>query len=277
MPTIIRVGGGGGKAGIDLTVVGGTTQPESPNNNTIWVKTETAIGTAYLSPTAPESHAVGDVWINTTNRYQSDASAVASSTHLLTVAEDPYLTVNVLQFKQWDGSAWNWRDGGIYANNAWTDMALYIFWYGTQNENYPIMGASKRSSSVTYDISPNYSDDYFYYTINASSPHVIYPYGNVCYVDVSRFSTVGIRVKSSRLNSIMRIGFSTDITSGRKILNPLSCADAQNTTAGTLTTNDWTDLSVPITASGNVRPLIGTMNQSYNDAITWYIAYWVLT
>ena len=36
-------------------------KPESPKNNTIWVKTETAIGTAYLSSTAPESHAVGEV------------------------------------------------------------------------------------------------------------------------------------------------------------------------------------------------------------------------
>ena len=92
MATIIRVGGGGGKAGIDLTVVGGTTQPENPKNNTIWVKTETAIGTAYLSPTAPEIPAVGDVWVNTTNRYQSDASAVASSdlsySSIILVAED---------------------------------------------------------------------------------------------------------------------------------------------------------------------------------------------
>ena len=276
MATIIRIGGGGGKAGIDLTVVGGTTQPENPKNNTIWVKTETAIGTAYLSPTAPESHAVGDVWINTTNRYQSDASAVASSTHLLTVAEDPYLTVNVLQFKQWDGSAWNWCDGGIYANNAWTDMALYIYWYGTQNEAYPIQGRRAGSSSgtpYTTDII-TYNDDSFSAILSSSQYYGIIITSAGCSIDVSKFTTVGLKIRHSHTATIaggVTVGFSSHLTASNPSLD--IALNKQGTALDG--TSVVKELSVPITATGIVRPSIGLRGSS--KTVTYTIYYWVLT
>ena len=64
---IFNLTGGAGGGGIDIEVVGGTNQPASPKENTIWVNTDAEIGAVTLAPNAPENPEVGDVWINTTN------------------------------------------------------------------------------------------------------------------------------------------------------------------------------------------------------------------
>ena len=133
-----------------LTVVDGTTQPENPADNTIWVNTDVDMGLCYLAPNAPDSPEVGDVWVNTTNKYNSNGTN--ASTNLIRVNDNPYLEINVLNISQWDGSAWVNRDGSaIYANGAWTAMALYIFNYGTQNEAYPWKFGRKYLGSALID------------------------------------------------------------------------------------------------------------------------------
>lgn len=272
MPTIMRVGGGGGKAGIDLTVVGGTTQPENPKNNTIWVKTETDIGTAYLAPTAPENPAVGDVWINTGIRYDITGKT-ATSAKTISVLENPFLEINVFQITQWDGSTWNWKDGGVYANSEWTEMALYIFWYGQLNEVYTFEanwnGTSAGTVTVSGEnlVSPSISQNNAY---NYSTPPNI-P------IDIGAFSKIGIQgyltCSSTSTSLYAQVGFTTDMES--QLPNSLN-AQATNVYFPRGTTAQ--QFEVPITCSGLGRfvlKLHSGLKAAYPSV--WYIQYIVLT
>lgn len=277
MPTIIRVGGGGGKAGIDLTVVGGTTQPTSPKNNTIWVKTETAIGTAYLSPTAPESPAVGDVWINTGIRYGTDSVATVS-TKTIAVHENPFLEINVLQLNQWDGSAWNWCDGGIYANNEWTDMALYLTWYGTMNESYPV-GYEVAKSDFTFrsDFVNASADGCLHWSGSSYNMYCMAGVKNGHGIDVSKFSKVGISYKTSTTDTsiITRVvmGFSTYVDA-----NISSISHAYNAQRIDLSmSKNIKEVTSAITCTGIVRPTFFITLGSSTAIKQVYIYYWVLT
>lgn len=57
--------GGGGGGGLNFAIVGGLTQPTSPKENTIWVKTETSISGWVFSPTEPTNPEGGTVFFKT--------------------------------------------------------------------------------------------------------------------------------------------------------------------------------------------------------------------
>ena len=62
---IFNMSGGGGSGGLNFAVIGGLTQPTSPRENTIWVKTETKIPSWVFSPTEPTKPEVGMVFFKT--------------------------------------------------------------------------------------------------------------------------------------------------------------------------------------------------------------------
>lgn len=269
MANIMRVGGGG-KAGIDLTVVGGTTQPTSPKNNTIWVKTETAIGTAYLSPTAPESPAVGDVWVNTGVRYGTDSVATVS-TKTIEVCENPFLEINILQLNQWDGVAWNWCDGGIYANNAWTDMALYLTWYGTMNESYPV-GYKVAQQNIDFgaDFVNASTDGCLHWSGSSTNTMCCVGVKNGHGIDVSKFSNVGISYKTTGSFSGVNLGFCTNVASNVSF----EIFNAQKISLGY--SPNIKEVTSAITCTGIVRPTFVAYLSSSGEKHV-YIYYWVLT
>ena len=61
---IFNMTGGGGGSSLNFKVVGGTSQPSGVGENTIWVKTSTAITSYVFSPNQPTASA-GCVWIQT--------------------------------------------------------------------------------------------------------------------------------------------------------------------------------------------------------------------
>ena len=65
MGTTFLYGNGGGGAILNFKVVGGTTQPENPGENTIWINTDTEITSWEFSTDTPGSPAAGMVWIKT--------------------------------------------------------------------------------------------------------------------------------------------------------------------------------------------------------------------
>ncbi|MCI7810223.1 hypothetical protein MR626_13245, partial [bacterium] len=60
-----RTNTGGGGGGLNFAIVGSTTQPSAPKENTIWINTDSKITGWVFSPEAPESPAEGLVWIKT--------------------------------------------------------------------------------------------------------------------------------------------------------------------------------------------------------------------
>lgn len=61
---IFNMSGGGG-SDLNFSVVGSPTQPSTPKENTIWVKTETKIPNWVFSPTAPTAPEGGTVFFKT--------------------------------------------------------------------------------------------------------------------------------------------------------------------------------------------------------------------
>jgi hypothetical protein len=129
MATIIRVGGGAG-GGLVFTVVGGTTLPSSPSENTVWVNTSTAINNVYAQVFEPTSPAVGDVWINTWVNLDSEGKPLVSDVLTMTVSESPLIRISARSGQQWDGSEWKTLTTRVYKNGAWSPDVFIIIMDG---------------------------------------------------------------------------------------------------------------------------------------------------
>lgn len=106
-------GGGGGSASsvLNFKIVGGTTQPASAANNTIWVNTSANISEWVLSPVAPESPTAGMVWITI-----GSASGVAFN-----ALKKNGIVIYPIAAKQYIGGVWAVKEAKSYQNGAWAD------------------------------------------------------------------------------------------------------------------------------------------------------------
>ena len=112
--------GGGGGASLNFKVVGSTSAPASPKENTIWVNTSTEITSWVFSATEPESPAAGMVWI----------SVGASSPVAFNALKKNNITVYPLSAKQYVNGAWVDKTAKSYQGGAWVEWmpegALYF-------------------------------------------------------------------------------------------------------------------------------------------------------
>lgn len=109
--------GGSGGGGLNLKVVGGTTQPANPRGNTIWVSTTTAITGYVLSPTQPETGTEGLVWLKT-----------ADTGVEINVGRKNAVLLHLAMSKVYSGGGWVTVEGYAYKSNTWVQfgfLALY--------------------------------------------------------------------------------------------------------------------------------------------------------
>lgn len=112
--------GGGGSNPLNLHVVGGTTQPSTPKENTIWVNTSTAITGWVISPVQP-SGTEGMVWIQTGETSNASFNALKKNSLMICpVAVKQYAS------SSWGGS-WQDRTGKIYTGGKWADWVKYQY------------------------------------------------------------------------------------------------------------------------------------------------------
>lgn len=113
---------GGGSASLNFEVVGGTTAPSNPKENTIWVNTATAIGEWQFSATQPNTRVdgsalvAGDVWIETGE----------TSTVELNVLKKNGIIIYPQSCKQWDGSSWINKSCVCYSGGKWESFKVYF-------------------------------------------------------------------------------------------------------------------------------------------------------
>lgn len=108
---------GGGGGGVGLNVVGGTTQPTNPRENTIWVNTTTAITGYALSPTQPETGTEGLVWLKT-----------ADTGVEINVGKKNAVLLHLAMSQMYIGGSWATVEGYVYKSSAWVQfgfLALY--------------------------------------------------------------------------------------------------------------------------------------------------------
>lgn len=112
--------GGGGSNPLNFKVVGGTTAPANPKENTIWANTDTAISSWAFSATQPDAPAEGMVWITTGAASPNAFNALKKNT----------LHVYPTTLHQHIGGVWIFKTAKVYKDGVWNeimDLAPYFF------------------------------------------------------------------------------------------------------------------------------------------------------
>lgn len=120
---IFELSGGGG-AGLNYKVVGGTTQPTSPSENTIWINTSAKI-TGHVFDVNQPAGSEGLVWIQTGTSSSVPFNALKKNT----------IQVYPIGAKQYISGAWVDVTAKTYQNGAWVDWAVFLFKNGNRYES----------------------------------------------------------------------------------------------------------------------------------------------
>lgn len=96
---------------LNFRIVGGTSQPNDPVENTVWVNTDKEITSWAISPEQPNSPTEGMVWI-------SSGSSGNVSFNALKKNE---IAVFLMEAKQYVSGTWNKVEHSIYQNGKWSE------------------------------------------------------------------------------------------------------------------------------------------------------------
>ena len=118
--------GGGGGAGLNFKVVGGTVQPNNPSENMIWINTDAEITSWTFSATQPETAAEGMVWISTGTSSPTEFNALKKND----------ITVYPTSAKQYLDGAWVDKTMKVYQGGTWIGMYQYIIRDGILVEKF---------------------------------------------------------------------------------------------------------------------------------------------
>lgn len=117
---IFNMSGGGGGGGLNFAVIGGLTQPTSPKENTIWVKTETNISSWVFSPTEPTNPEGGTVFFKTDKTSSVGFNALRKNEiAVLPTAAQQYIG------GQWKNVEAHAYIGGTWVQFSWPRVYLY--------------------------------------------------------------------------------------------------------------------------------------------------------
>lgn len=111
---------GGGGAPLNFKVVGGTSTPASPKENTIWVNTSAEITSWVFSAAEPETPSAGMVWISVGTTSPTKFNALKKNN----------ITVYPISAKQYVSGAWVDKSAKSYQGGAWVD-----WWNGELYKN----------------------------------------------------------------------------------------------------------------------------------------------
>lgn len=116
LPSLIaQIPTGGGSIG--LTVVGGTTQPSNPDENTIWVNTSTEITSWCVQNTEPSSPSAGMVWI----------TLKPSISNVINLSDSGTFLAGFGMSRQYVSGEWVIMDAYLFANSAWQELQSYLY------------------------------------------------------------------------------------------------------------------------------------------------------
>ena len=111
---------GGGANSLNFKVIGGTSAPANPKENTIWVNTDQKITEWHFGADEP-SAIDGMVWIKTGNSSPVAFNALKKNS----------IQVCPMSAQQYIGVAWVDKTAKSYQGGAWVDNYYYIFKSGS--------------------------------------------------------------------------------------------------------------------------------------------------
>ena len=111
----------GGGAPLNFKVVGGTSAPAAPKENTIWVNTDVEITGWHFCAEEPNV-AEGTVWITTGTSSAAEFNALKKNG----------IQVYPMSAKQYISGAWADKEAKTYQSGAWVDWITYLYDKGNQ-------------------------------------------------------------------------------------------------------------------------------------------------
>lgn len=197
-PTNARGGGGG----LNLKVVGGTTQPTSPRDNTIWINTTTAITSYVLSHTQPETGTEGLVWLKT-----------ADTGVEINVGRKNAVLLHLASGMLYTGGKWISVNGFAYVNSVWNQFAKEgIMVFDRTQQEYADINRNILAVKDEEYISRKDADPYIQMTISGSSAITRgYQWKNP--VDVTNYNTMEVVGYSTK--AINQAGLSPNLNNSR--------------------------------------------------------------
>lgn len=117
---------GGGAAGLNFKVIGGTVQPTSASENTIWVNTSNDITGWVFSATAPANPVAGMVWFATSN----------SSSVAFNAIKKNGIWVYPSGCQQYVSGAWVTKTAKTYQSGAWKDWVFWLYKDGVKEVEF---------------------------------------------------------------------------------------------------------------------------------------------
>jgi hypothetical protein len=114
--------GKGGLNPLNFNVVGGTSEPINPKENTIWVNTSKDITSWAFRTEQPSEPSDGMVWI----------AIGVNSTRAFNVLKKNTIYIYPISAKQYESGEWKDKPTSLYQNDKWEDITqiFYIFQNG---------------------------------------------------------------------------------------------------------------------------------------------------
>lgn len=241
--------GGGGSNPLNFKVVGGTTQPNSPRENTIWVNTGTAITDWFFGATQPGTPIEGMVWFSVGTSSSAEFNALKKNG----------VQVYPLSAKQYVGSAWVSKTAKSYQNGSWVEWVttVYVYKNGTvlpEAGSVIVVGHASNNGTNISGTSDNQASSAFTFSGK---------------VNIKNCSKLNIKLSQSDIYGsayfTFGIGTSNDITVIYDAVNNMMVAKKQVTATGT-------DLvaSLDISAySGQSMYILGNGVSAYSVSEIW--------
>ena len=177
--------GAGGGASLNFKVVGGTTEPANPSENTIWIDTDTEVTGYVFSATEPAAPVEGMVWISTGTSSPVEFNALKKNG----------ITVYPFSAKQYVGGAWVDKTAKSYQNGAWVEWATYLYNYGTDFiELTGDFSITEESSRGTRTFTKN-ADSLYLAATGASGGGTNFTVATAKKIDLTQFNTLCAQIK----------------------------------------------------------------------------------
>ena len=166
-----NTGGCGGGGGLNFQVIGGTTAPSNPKENTIWVDTDVEITGWDFSAAEPANPAEGMVWF----------SVGTASTVAFNALKKNSVMVYPLSAKQYVGGAWVDKTAKSYRGGAW------VAWWNGQLYDRGNTYTSVTGGYSAYGDGTILTENADHLYIESTGPSGVY---NNTPVDMAKYSTI---------------------------------------------------------------------------------------
>jgi hypothetical protein len=183
---------GGGGIDLNFTIVGGTTQPENPKENTIWVNTATEITKWSFNVSKPSEPIEGMIWFPSTT----------TGTTFNTLAENE-ISVSANACSQYILGTWTEVSAMIYCDEAWKDLwGGQLFDNGNTYDEITGGWTPCAMGGRTLNMSSSYISNVMRVYKTSSTSNTSAGYATVNKIDLTGYNYIEITV-----NSILTAGY----------------------------------------------------------------------